>query len=212
MKSTALRAFANPKAISFLFLLAASLGATPGTRAQGYNHRWSSVGSAGVTQATRNFFGCVLPNASLNGAARGSPAKEQVPIKGSFETTFRFIPIEFVDGVPVKFSAPVQGTGRVSHLGRSAVFIEQVVDFTTVIPTLASTTIFIAANGDELHAMSAGIASDPDAEGNTPFSGILTFIGGTGRFSDAEGSAEFTGEANLQTLTGHFSFDGTIRY
>lgn len=153
-----------------------------------------------------------FPSTLANDDGRAALATAQVPMRGSFQTAFEFIPIEFEDGVPVRFSAPLVGTGHASHLGESSVSSEQVIDFTTVPPSLVGTTVFIAANGDELHATHTGNTSVPDAGGNADFSGVFTFVGGTGRFSDASGSVTFTGVANVQTLTGSFSLDGTIGY
>lgn len=140
------------------------------------------------------------------------PSRAEVPMTGSFQTTFEFIPIEFDDGIPVKFSVPLHGIGHASHLGRSTVSSEQIIDFTTSPPTLAGTTVFIAANGDELHATHAGTSGVPDAGGTATFSGVFDFVDGTGRFSDVSGSVSFTGVANVQTLMGSFSLDGTVRY
>jgi hypothetical protein len=146
--------------------------------------------------SNENPFEAQPQNVSLDNAAPASLAKKgtkQVTIKGNFETTFQFIPIVVVDGVPVIVSTPFHGTGRVSHLGKSTVSSSQTVDFTTVPPTLTGTDEFIAANGDKLYATHTGISGAPDAAGNVTFSGEYIFTGGTGKFTGANGSAAFTG-------------------
>lgn len=150
--------------------------------------------------------------------------KKEVSIKGSFETTFQFIPVVCIDplsgtpvdcgtagAIPVVISTPFEGVGRLSHLGKSMVSSEQTVDFTKTPPELTGTDEFTAANGDKLFATHSGISGAPDAQGNVTFSGEYTFNGGTGKFKGASGSAEFTGTASLATNQGEFSLRGKIK-
>jgi hypothetical protein len=143
---------------------------------------------------------------SQNLAAPASLAikgNNQSPIKGSFETTFQFIPIVCIDptsgtpvdritpgAVPAVVSAPFQGPGQVSHLGKSTVSSSQTVDFTAAPPILYGKDEFTAANGDKLYATHIGSTVVPDAAGNASFSGEFTFTGGTGRFTGASGSVD----------------------
>lgn len=164
-------------------------------------------------------------NSSLeNSASLEKRGKKEVPIKGSFETTFQFIPLVCIDpasgtpvdcgtsgAIPVVVSTPFTGVGRLSHLGRSTVSSSQTVDFTTTPPTLTGADEFTAANGDKLYATHSGISGAPDAAGNVTFSGEYTFTGGTGKFKGASGSAEFTGTASLATNQGEFSLWGEIK-
>jgi hypothetical protein len=134
--------------------------------------------------------------------------KVSVPVKGHFETVIEtFIPIEFINGQPVKFTMHIVGTGNVSHLGNCTVAFDQV--FTPPVLT-APNVVVTAANGDKLYFKSEGTASD-DLE-NPTFSGSFIFTSGTGRFVNAEGNATFTGSASLATMTGEFSFEGMIIY
>lgn len=158
-----------------------------------------------------------------NSASLEKKGKKQVSIKGSFATTFQFIPLVCVDGsgtpvdcgtagaIPVVVSTPFEGVGRLSQLGKSTVSSEQTVDFTKTPPTLTGTDEFTAANGDKLYATHAGISGAPDAQGNVTFSGEYIFTGGTGKFKGASGSATFTGSASLATNKGEFSLRGKIR-
>lgn len=150
--------------------------------------------------------------------------KKEVSIKGSFATTFQFIPVVCIDplngtpvdcgtagAIPVVVSTPFTGVGRLSHLGRSTVASSQTVDFTTAPPSMTGTDEFTAANGDKLYATHSGISGVPDAQGNVTFSGEYIFTGGTGKFNGASGSAEFTGSAGLATNKGEFSLRGKIK-
>lgn len=150
--------------------------------------------------------------------------KKEVSIKGSFETTFQFIPVVCIDplngtpvdcgttgAIPVVVSTPFTGVGRLSHLGRSTVASEQTVDFTKTPPDMTGTDVFTMANGDKLFATHSGVSGVPDAQGNVTFSGEYIFTGGTGKFKGASGSAELTGSANLATNKGEFSLRGKIK-
>lgn len=160
-----------------------------------------------------------------NTTALEKKGKKEVSIKGSFATTFQFIPLVCIDplsgtpvdcgtagAIPVVVSTPFTGVGRLSHLGRSTVASEQTVDFTKTPPELTGTDEFTAANGDKLFATHSGVSGVPDAQGNVTFSGEYIFTGGTGKFKGASGSAEFTGTANLATNKGEFSLRGKIKY
>ncbi|KAA0231952.1 hypothetical protein EDS67_00725 [candidate division KSB1 bacterium] len=163
-------------------------------------------------------------NGSLeNAASLEKKGKKQVSIKGSFETTFQFIPLVCVDGsgtpvdcgtagaIPVVVSTPFEGVGRLSQLGKSTVSSEQTVDFTKTPPELTGTDVFTMSKRDKLYATHSGISGAPDAQGNVTFSGEYVFTGGTGKFKGASGSAEFTGTASLATNKGEFSLRGKIK-
>lgn len=175
----------------------------------------------------QNPFEAQSDDASLINDTPASLAKKgtkQVHIKGSFQTTFQFIPLVCIDptsgkqvncstpgAVPVVASTPFQGTGKISHLGKSAVASSQTVDFTKPTPILFGTVEFTAANGDKLYATHTGTTVFPDATGSATYSGDMTFTGGTGKFMGASGSVEFTGGANIPTGKGYFSLRGTLK-
>ncbi len=159
-----------------------------------------------------------------NTASLEKKGKKTVSIKGSFATTFQFIPLVCIDplsgtpvdcgtagAIPVVVSTPFEGVGRLSHLGNSTVSSSQTVDFTTTPPSLSGTDEFTAANGDKLFTTHSGISGAPDAQGNVTFSGEYVFTGGTGKFKGASGSASFTGTASLATNKGEFSLRGKIK-
>jgi hydroxyethylthiazole kinase-like sugar kinase family protein len=100
---------------------------------------------------------------------------------------------------------------QLEHLGRATAVAEQVVIFTGPTTAIASnTTIYTAANGDQLFATWTGTSTTigPDAA----FSGPETYAGGTGRFVDASGSAWISGTASFVTNTGQFTVEGTLGY
>ena len=80
-----------------------------------------------------------------------------------------------------------QGTCELTHLGRSAYAVDQIVD--PAQGAITGTGTFTAANGDELRAA----FSSPFATGTSldAFQSTLTFTGGTGRFVGAAGTASF---------------------
>jgi hypothetical protein len=93
-------------------------------------------------------------------------------------------------------------------LGRTTAVAEQIASLT--IPSASNTTIYTAANGDQLFVTwtGAGIVNGPDIT----FSGTETITGGTGRFAGASGSTWVSGTASFATLTGQFTSVGTISY
>ena len=168
-----------------------------------------------MTAYTRTFTKmCVVTPILLTIVSLPALAANQVPVHGTFGTTFSLTPLVCTDPADpatcVVFDAPVKGTGRVSHLGNSTVRIEQTVDFTTNPAVLVGTITITAANGDQLFGTSSATASSPDAAGIATLAGTYVFTGGTGRFAGVHGSASFTGAANTVDFTGFFSFSGTI--
>jgi hypothetical protein len=97
---------------------------------------------------------------------------------------------------------------QLQHLGRTTAVAEQIANLTT--PSASNTTIYTAANGDQLFVTwtGAGIVNGPDIT----FSGPETITGGTGRFAGASGSTWVSGTASFATLTGQFTSVGTISY
>jgi hypothetical protein len=131
--------------------------------------------------------GLVLPTA----------ADEKRPFKGRAEGV-----VTGVDPTQDGLVLTVSATGRATHLGK---FTR---DETVLLAdgTLEGTLVFIAANGDELHA---------DVEGGfisaTTAVGTYTFTGGTGRFANASGSAGFVG-VTTDFIHIAVTFEGTIAY
>jgi hypothetical protein len=137
---------------------------------------------------------------------RPTTAQHFVPIKGSYVTAFTLTPTPTPGVVRVQ----IVSIGKASHLGNSTNAADTLVDMRVVPNLQTGPELFIAANGDRLAGTYSGIAGLPDPSGIIRFSGILTFTGGTGRFSEATGSAVLQGTANVINGTGQFSFAGQI--
>jgi len=150
------------------------------------------------------------------------------PINGDCTTTFTFIDpsqagaCAVFQQVPSAFIA-IGGQCEVSHLGRTALNAVQQLVFQLdasgqpvlvggqpVVIQLRNCSTLTAANGDEL--VHTTIGDVMPAGPAVAFSGSMTFVGGTGRFSPVSGSATFSGTASLATNTGAFSFEGTVVY
>lgn len=144
----------------------------------------------------------------------GAPELVSRPISGRCENTFQIIPLKLgPNGEPLLFSTPLRGTCEIAHLGRSAVAIDQLVNFTTTPISLTSPSIvYTAANGDQVRGTYAGSITSNDGAGNITFTVTETITGGTGRFAGARGTLTLTGGASQSTLTSFFSLDGTIAY
>ncbi len=100
---------------------------------------------------------------------------------------------------------------QLQHLGRTTATAEQVVIFTSpTTQTASNTTVYTAANGDQLFSEWSGTSTSigPDVT----FSGPATFSGGTGRFVNASGSAFISGTASFVTNTGQFTQEGRLSY
>jgi hypothetical protein len=147
--------------------------------------------------------------ASLNPTA-SHVANQERPFGGRCETDISISP-------PVAGDAPnvlrlhIEYVCQLAHLGRTTAIVEQIVTFTGATTAIASnTTVYTAANGDQLFVSWTGTAtsSGPD---NT-FSGPETITGGTGRFAGATGSTWVSGTASFATMTGQFTSVGTISY
>jgi hypothetical protein len=148
----------------------------------------------------------------------------KVTIRGSFETTFQFIPVVCIDpttgtpvdcgvagAIPLVVSTPFEGVGRIRPFGKTTVSSTQTVDFTTTPPTLTGAVEFTFRNGDKLYATHTGVSGVPDATGTVTFSGKYVFTGGTGKFDGASGEVKFEGTASIPTGIGEFSLRGKIK-
>jgi len=108
------------------------------------------------------------------------------------------------------------GEGQATHLGRSAWYSDALacLDPTTMSGPQYGTSIFTAANGDQLIGTFSGIATivmtpaGPLAE----FSGTYWVTEGTGRFVGYTGTGAYwgTATASLPENTGELTFDGTL--
>jgi hypothetical protein len=151
------------------------------------------------------------------------------PIKGDCATTFTFIDPRVAgqcavfQQVPSAFIA-ISGQCVVSHLGRTDLTAVQQLVFQLdasgqpvivagqpVVTELRNCSTLTAANGDALIHTTIGVTQS-SGPAQVEFSGVITLVGGTGRFAGASGSATFSGTARVATNTGAFSFEGTAVY
>jgi hypothetical protein len=106
---------------------------------------------------------------------------------------------------------------RLTHLGRAS---GQTTQFVTpagppgaTIPLLImNTTVYRAANGDQLYMSFLGTGQLDPVSGEVTFVGTETYQGGTGRFASATGSATAQGSATVFTNIGSFTTEGRIAY
>lgn len=138
----------------------------------------------------------------MSAAAEASAAR---PIKGHCELTFNPPPLP----LPPVHRQIDTGTCWFSHLGRTALYGVQDIDFAA--GTQSGERTFTAANGDVLRAVHAG-KSAPSGPGLVGFVTTITFVGGTGRFANATGQMTGAGTANLITRTTTVTNEGWISY
>lgn len=125
-------------------------------------------------------------------------AGETRPMKGrAFEDVISAEPVP--DGLLVT----TVGAGNATHLGR---FTREASVVVHDDGTFDGTVVFTAANGDQLVA-----DLDGGYQSLTLISGLYTFTGGTGRFSDATGSADFDA-VTADGLHADIVFSGSIQY
>jgi hypothetical protein len=106
---------------------------------------------------------------------------------------------------------------RLTHLGHTSGQSTQIVDLAglpgATIPLLiTNTTVYWAANGDELHMSFLGSGQLDPVTGEVTFVGTDTYQGGTGRFANATGSATTQGSASVFTNLGSFTTKGRLAY
>ena len=100
------------------------------------------------------------------------------------------------------------------HLGRATATFSETVRFTGPnTGTFVSTDmVYVAANGDELHARMDDGAVVLDAQGGVTLTATETYAGGTGRFAEATGFGAITGQASVVSQTGAYEIAGTIAF
>jgi hypothetical protein len=112
---------------------------------------------------------------------------------------------------------------RLTHLGHASGQTTQIVvpldppgapgEPGATIPLLiTNTTVYRAANGDELFMSFIGTGQLNLETGEVTFVGTETYQGGTGRFANATGSATAQGSASVFTNLGSFTIKGRIAY
>ena len=125
---------------------------------------------------------------------------------GTCTTTFNAPPLP----PPPTFSQTDAGTCIIRHLGRTALYGEQVINFAA--GTQSGWRTLTAANGDELHVRHSG-TSGLIAPGVVAFQATMTIVGGTGRFANAKGEMKSQGVATLATSSTEVTItSGSITY
>jgi len=144
------------------------------------------------------------PDQDVNLVLKGKKG-HPVPIKGSFN-------VGGASTGPGSHPIYIQGTGNVSHLGRTKVNLGNTFIFSPPPPFSATGNLVLtAANGDQLKGSFTG---EMTPTGSTTSSVLFTgsFNGGTGRFAGADGSFTWRGTYDRSTHTGKAKFTGTIIY
>jgi hypothetical protein len=120
---------------------------------------------------------------------------------------------DFASEPGVAIHVQFDGEGGVAHLGKMTSHSEdQRGDLATGV--LTATVTFTDSNGDDLVVSSLGFSEfQPDFR--ITFSGQLTVIGGTGRFSNASGQMSYEGWARITDMVastgiGFFTFEGDL--
>ena len=142
----------------------------------------------------------LLTTALVGPAAAG----EGVPFRGSFQgvdiADVQF-PKLFVDG---------SGSGNATHLGRFNLAYELEVDLLTLPIESFGSSVFTAANGDNVFTDIIGFGTPTENPDVHVVVEVHTITGGTGRFAGATGGFIRTSFLNLVTGLSSGSFDGTI--
>ena len=142
-------------------------------------------------------------------------AKPDRPYSGSCSTVVAPQGPPPAPGIPQLLNITYDCT--LAHLGRTSAVVQQVVSFvgagpSGVLLSLANTTTYMAANGEQLIATFQGSALLDPQTGDVSFVGIETFHGGSGRFANATGSSQLEGTASVVTNRGFFTAKGRVSY
>jgi hypothetical protein len=150
----------------------------------------------------------------LVGAPQAIAAKPERPYGGDCSTVI--LPQTRPGVFPQQLSITYDCT--LAHLGRTTAVVNQTVtpagppSGTTLPLFVQNTTIYMAANGDQLNATFVGAATLDLNTGEVAFTGVETFAGGSGRFAVATGFAKLDGAASIFTNKGTFTSKGRIAY
>ena len=140
-------------------------------------------------------------------------AKPARPFGGTCSTVV--VPVTPPSTVPQELSIATDCT--LSHLGRTTGITQQFVTPTGASPagvtlSLVNSTVYTAANGDQLWATFTGTALLDPITGDVSYVGIEVYQGGTGRFADASGSTHLEGTASVVSNRGLFTTKGKLSY
>ena len=124
-------------------------------------------------------------------------AQPGIPISATFNVAFTASPntggTTYCGGTPLAAIVEAHGVGTSLTV---PMFI-QVNKTLTPGGAMHGCVTLTMANGDTLNATYEGTIALPDGNNFSPFSGSLTFTGGTGQFRNATGTATFTAWASF---------------
>ena len=149
-----------------------------------------------------------LPHALAALSLAATAQAASVPFNASYSGSSDVIELVNAVGPVLRFETVAAGTGSFDLLNY---FSTDVIDMSTGIGS--GSNRFVAGNGDELFG-SFSIQVIPTAQANiVGLSGLATFTGGTGRFSQASGSAVLSG-SGVFTRASHavatLEYSGTV--
>ncbi len=152
--------------------------------------------------------GSALADPAAATALAASPLR---PFGGRCETVVAVLP-PIAGDPPYIVRLHIEYACQLKHLGRTTAVAEQVLDFRggPLNVLAANTTIYTAANGDQLFAAWSGTSTVIGAA--FTFEGPETYTGGTGRFEAASGSSWISGAGSFITSRGQFTSVGTVSY
>jgi hypothetical protein len=133
-------------------------------------------------------------------------AADGVPVEGMFAVNFQGGP-----SGPGTYDFTVNGIGVLSSVGNSTIQVQKTLDITGKVPIYSGTFTITALNGDTLTGAYQGVGTAIDSGGFSPFSGVLTVTGGTGRFQGASGVVSFSALSNAGTSQAVYSMKGTVQ-
>ena len=133
-------------------------------------------------------------------------AADGVPVEGMFAMNFQGGP-----SGPGTYDFTVNGIGVLSSVGNSTIQVQKTLDITGKVPIYSGTFTITALNGDTLTGTYRAVPAPIDSGGFSPFSGVLTVTGGTGRFQGASGTVSFNALSNAGTSQAVYSMKGTVQ-
>lgn len=169
-----------------------------------------------VAGTAMSVLGCAQDSPTVTGALTGAVAAQVQaarPAGGSCTTRFEFLaPTE---GQPANVQRiTFEADCILRHLGKATATFSETVTFTgpNTVTFVSTDLVYVAANGDELHARIDDGAAVFDAFGGLTLTATEMYTGGTGRFAGATGSGAITGQASVVTQVGAYSTSGSIAY
>ena len=146
-------------------------------------------------------------------AARGRAASPSRPAGGTCTLTARPVVLAPLPGQPANVTRrQTEYVCQLRHLGRTTVISTEAGTAGPSGSAVAGTTIYTAANGDQLFTTFSGTATFPNPSGIVAFSGAETVTGGTGRFAGASGAFTRATRVNVILGTGQYEITGTLSY